>query len=219
MCEQQAGGFVDQKNLLHAIYQAVQKNDFGERLAGADRFQAPANSLRRKAVLHGLIERLEHGANRFRDGLANGGAHYREQSAGENAGIFADRFAQRLFHRGHQRFIQVRVAAVGAAQLDGLRDDGAQILCASDGIVEAVAQGIDFFLFRSEENVAQILEFLALVFACFRRVFRLILMCRTLGHFFLREAPAADLAICTSKRLGPVEAGSLFSHRAICPAE
>src|SRR5271155_663989 len=96
---------------------------------------------------------------------------------------------------------------MGAAQLDGFRDDGAQILGASDGIVEPFAKSIDFFLFRREQNRAQILKFLALVFACFRRVFRWILMCRTLGHFSLREAPAADLAISTSKRLGPVEAG------------
>ena len=78
MIQHQSGFTVNQEDLFDAIKQAVHHHNFGKRTASAERFDAPLNAAPRKAVLKRFIERLEHSAQSFGDGFADGRTHHGE---------------------------------------------------------------------------------------------------------------------------------------------
>ncbi len=84
--QQQAGLAMDQEHLLHAVEHRVDEDHFGERLARAQRFEPPLHGARRDRVLDGLVDRLDHAAQGFADGLADRGPDHGEQQLGESLG-------------------------------------------------------------------------------------------------------------------------------------
>ncbi len=55
-------------------------------------------------MLEGGVEGFEHAAEGFGDGLANRGAHHREQRVSEDVRVATDGFAQRVLNRGSEGF-------------------------------------------------------------------------------------------------------------------
>src|SRR5208283_3010808 len=56
MSQKQAGGSMNEEDLLNAIEQAAQHHDFGERSTGGDGFPAPCQTAKRKTLLNHAIE-------------------------------------------------------------------------------------------------------------------------------------------------------------------
>ena len=88
--QHRAGLAMDEKDLLHLVAQAAQQRDLAERLAGAQRLQAPLHALQREAALHHEVDGLGHAAEGVGDGLAHGVANDGRKRGGEDAGILVD---------------------------------------------------------------------------------------------------------------------------------
>src|SRR4029077_2978911 len=149
---------VNQEDLLHAKDQAVHKNNFGKRLAGAEAFHAPLQSLQRKTVLERFVERCEHLAERFGNRLANRRPHHRKQRVGETLRIVTHRLPEGYFNRRGQRFGKGVGPAALLAKVDGFRDDGADVLRALFGIVQTALEGCEPALFGADQEIAQFVE-------------------------------------------------------------
>ena len=88
--EQQAAPALDEERLLDAVDERLEQDDFGERLAGADRLDPPAEGSRRHRQLERAVERFDHAGEAGGDGLADGRAHHREQRVGERLRVALD---------------------------------------------------------------------------------------------------------------------------------
>src|ERR1700720_2649009 len=142
---------MNQKNLFHAIQQAVHQNDFAEGLPSTESFDPPLESASGKAMFEGRVERFKHGAKRFGDGFSNGGAHHGEQRIGENVRVPADRLAKSFLDGGSQSAGQGAVATLIAAHGDGFGDHGANVLGAASEVFEAFLNVRDVFLLGRDD--------------------------------------------------------------------
>src|SRR4029077_18928336 len=72
--------------------------------------------------------------------------------------ILADRLAQRLLDCGRQRFGEGLVVALFTAHLDGFGDNGADVFSAPLLAVEPLANFLQAFLLRRDDQMAQFIQ-------------------------------------------------------------
>jgi hypothetical protein len=182
MLQHQAGLQMDQENLLDAVDQAVQQRDFGIGPADAHGFEPPLQPANRERAFQHLVERFNGRAKYFRDRTPDRRPHHRKKRLDQHVRILAHGFADGAFDRGRERGAQRRIAAMRAAEFDGLGDYRTHIGRALFGIFQAFAKRDDFMLFFAEQERAQFLEgfFVVLGRAGARRTFRVV--CALVAH-------------------------------------
>ena len=153
--QQQARGAVDQEDLLDAVDQRVEQDDFGERPAGPPRVEPPLERTPRQAVLERGVERLEHPVERRGDGLADRRTDDREQCVRQRTRVAAHRRGDRVFNGRSEGSLQVRIAGT---KLDGRRQHAADVARLRGRILEPGLQRAQLALFRADEQRAQLGE-------------------------------------------------------------
>src|SRR5580765_1993954 len=147
---------MDEEDLLHAIHERVTHDDLRERDARAPRLDAPANALRREAVLDRAVDRVDEPRHRLGDCLADRGAEDREDRGGDLARVASHRFADRVLDGGRERDPELSVTR--RALHDRLRQLFRELLGGELRGVEAAAELVDLASLRAEQEIAKLAE-------------------------------------------------------------
>ncbi len=152
---------MNQEDLVDAIYQALQHRNLRHRDSGAHRLETPLNPLPGKTLLQRSIHRLHHLTDGFADRFSNRRTDYREQRVGEAVDILLDRQPDDLFHRRHHRLR--KLFALQCALLHRPRQNLAYLIGEIFGYLDSVAELVEPFLFRANQQTPQFFKIFALV--------------------------------------------------------